>query len=168
MSWTIGSSRDALKSGEKWTAHIIAANITQAVTGCAMNRTNRECRTGRSQRRRVRGEASRSRSVIGAARARSGAATSISSTCWTMCTEKSVVSYRPIPDSRATASANMPARNAAVRRRGTGLPGCAASTRRTAHSHHTIVAAIPSVGSGSKVQPRRSDAGVGGSLGIGP
>ena len=37
--------------------------------------------------------------VIGAASASSGAATSISSTCWTMWTENSDVSYRPMPDS---------------------------------------------------------------------
>ena len=48
-----GSSSDALNSGEKWTPHIIAANITQAVTGNAMNRTTREWRTGNSHRWRV-------------------------------------------------------------------------------------------------------------------
>ena len=92
MSWTSGSSSDALNSGEKWTAHIIAANITQAVTGWPMNRTTREWRTGSSQRWRVADELSRRISVIGAARASSGAATSISSTCWTMWTENSDVS----------------------------------------------------------------------------
>ena len=81
-----------MNSGEKWTAHIIAANITQAMTGWARKRTTREWRTGRSQRRRVSGELTRRTSVIGAASASSGAATSISSTCWTMWTENRVVS----------------------------------------------------------------------------
>ncbi len=62
----------------------------------------------------------------------------------------------------------MPARNATVRLRGTGLAGCAAFTRRTAHSHHPTAMATPSVGSGSNVQPNSSDPAVGGSTGTGP
>ena len=45
---------------------------------------------------------------MGADRASSGAATSISSTCWTMWIEKSAVSYRAIPDSSANAIASIP------------------------------------------------------------
>ena len=52
----------------------------------------RECRTGRIHRRRVSWDDSRNRSVIGAESAINGAATSISRMCWTMWTEKSVVS----------------------------------------------------------------------------
>ncbi len=90
--WTIGSSREALKSGEKWTAHIIAANMTHATTGWATIPTGREWRIGSHSRCRVSGELTRRISVIGAARAIRGAATSISRTCWTMCTENSEVS----------------------------------------------------------------------------
>ena len=57
-----------------------------------MTLTTLECSTGRSQRWRVSEELKRRTSVIGAASASSGAATSINSTCWTMWTENSVVS----------------------------------------------------------------------------
>ena len=87
-----GSWSEALKRGEKWVAHMIVAKRTHDVTGNPRKRTIRECRTGRSQRWRVSDELSRSRSVTGADRAMSGAATSISSTCCTMWTEKSEVS----------------------------------------------------------------------------
>ena len=141
-SWINGSSSDALKSGEKWVAHIITANITQATIGWARNRTTREWRNGMSQRRRVSPELRRRTRVTGAARARSGAATSISRTCWTMWTEKRLVSYRSMPEISANASASIPPRKATVRRRGTGLRGWTESTRRTAHSHQTTVAAM--------------------------
>ena len=81
-----------MNSGEKWTAHIIVANISHAVTGWAMTLTTLEWSTGSSQRWRVSEELKRRTSVIGAASASSGAATSINSTCWTMWTENSVVS----------------------------------------------------------------------------
>ena len=91
-SWTSGSSSAASNSGEKWLPHITAAKITQATTGKARTRTTREWRTGRIQRPRVSCDDTRRISVIGAARASSGAATSVSRTCWIMWTEKSVVS----------------------------------------------------------------------------
>ena len=66
--------------------------MIQAVTGKARTRIGREWRIGRIQRRRVDAEESRRISVTGADKAMSGAATSISRTCWTMWTEKSDVS----------------------------------------------------------------------------
>ena len=42
---------------------------------------------------------------------------------------------------------------------GPGSPGGPRSTRRTAHSHQTVTAARPRVGSGSNVQPSSSEAG---------
>src|SRR5688572_5361591 len=73
-----------------------------------------------------------------------------------------------MPDSRAKARADRPAANATDRRTGTGFAGCAAFTRRTAHHHQTAAPAMPSVGSGSNVQPSRSVAADGGSAGPGP
>ena len=55
-------------------------------------RVTRACSSGRINRRLVPGAATRSSSVIGPDSASSGAATSVNRTCWTMCTEKSVVS----------------------------------------------------------------------------
>ena len=45
-----GSSSEASNRGEKWTVHIIAANITHAVTGWPMDRTTWEWSTGRTHR----------------------------------------------------------------------------------------------------------------------
>ena len=158
MSWISGSSSDALNSGEKWTAHIIAANIIQAVTGCAMNRTTREWRTGRSQRclaclRRAQpqdqGDRCAQREQAGpppASTARAGPCGPRRATCRS----------DSIPETSAKASAVIPARKATVRRRGTGFPGCAALTRRTAHSHQPTATAMPRVGSGSNDQPSSS------------
>ena len=73
-----------------------------------------------------------------------------------------------MPESRANAIAVMPRTKAHVRCRGTGLFGWSRSTRRTAHRHQMSETAIASVGSGSTVQPSRSDAAVGGSAGVGP
>ena len=106
--------------------------------------------------------------MIGAASAMSGAATSVSRTCWTMWIENRAVSYRSMPDSSAMASATMPAAKAADRRRGTGFAGCAASTRRTASHQASEATAMAIVGSGSNVQPRRIDAASGGVAGAGP
>src|SRR5688500_10639215 len=66
------------------------------------------------------------------------------------------------------ASAARPAAKATDRRTGTGLVGCAAFTRRTAHHHHMAAMAMASVGRGSNVQPSRSVAAEGGSAGTGP
>jgi hypothetical protein len=87
-----GSSSAASNKGEKWVPHITAANSSQAKTGNDRIRITREWRTGRIGRRRVLGDETRSSSVIGADRAMSGAATSVSRRCWTMWTENSVVS----------------------------------------------------------------------------
>ena len=73
-----------------------------------------------------------------------------------------------MPEISANARASIPARKATVRRRGTGLCGWTESTRRTAHSHQTTVAAMARVGIGCQVQPSSSDAAVGGSAGTGP
>ena len=54
-SWTSGSSSAASNSGEKWLAHITPAKTTQATTGKASTRMTREWRTGRIQRRRASG-----------------------------------------------------------------------------------------------------------------
>ena len=61
-------------------------------TGNETTRTIRLWRIGRTNRVRAWGRTARRSNVIGAPSARSGAATSISSMCWTMWTEKSVVS----------------------------------------------------------------------------
>ena len=103
-----GFSSAASNNGEKWLTHITAANRSQATTGNARKRRTREWRTGRIQRFRVAGDATRSISVTGADSAMSGAATSVSRTCWTMWIENRVVSYWSIPDSRAKAMASMP------------------------------------------------------------
>ncbi len=76
----------------------------------------------------------RNRSVIGAPIASSGAATIVISRCWTMCAEKSVVSYVAIGEERATNSTAAPEYQAHGRQRGTGLCGWARSTWRTAHA----------------------------------
>src|SRR5687767_5142442 len=73
-----------------------------------------------------------------------------------------------MPESRAKASAVRPAANATDRRTGTGFDGCAAFTRRTAHHHQTPATTMPSVGSGSNVQPSKSVVADGGSAGTGP
>src|SRR5688500_1137821 len=73
-----------------------------------------------------------------------------------------------MPDSSAKANAVRPAANATDRRTGTGFAGGAAFTRRIAHHHQTPATAMPSVGSGSNVQPSRSVAADGGSEGTGP
>src|SRR5258705_714419 len=73
-----------------------------------------------------------------------------------------------MPEINANASASIPARNATVRRRGTGFVGWARSTWRTAHTHQVTIAAMASVGIGSQVQPNNSAAAVGGSVGTGP
>ena len=88
-----GSSSDALNSGEKWVPHIIAANRTQVTTGKRHDphRPASGGPAGSPGCRRRGGDARRS-SVIGAPSAISGAATSVSSTCWTMWTENRVVS----------------------------------------------------------------------------
>ncbi len=90
--WTNGSSRAALNSGEKCDTHMTTAKSSQATTGKASTRITREWRTGSTRRLRVVGDETRRISVIGAASAMSGAATSISRMCWTMWTENSVVS----------------------------------------------------------------------------
>ena len=81
-----------VEEGEKWVPHMTAAKRSQATTGKARNRTTREWRTGRIQRRRVsvRGDAQeqRDRGRQGDERRRDEG----SSTCWTMWTENSVVS----------------------------------------------------------------------------
>ena len=89
--------------------------------------------TGRIQRRRMSPRANRSSSVIGAPSASSGAATIVNRMCWAMWTLNSVVSYRSIADASAISMTRIPATNAATRLRGTGFPGCASSTWRTAH-----------------------------------
>ena len=118
-----GFSRARSNSGEKWAPHITAAKRIQATTGWVTARSGREWSTGRIQRRRTSGRDTRRRSVIGAARAMSGAATSSSSTCWTMWTENSAVSYASIPDWSAKAMAVRPSRKATVLARGTGVAG---------------------------------------------
>ena len=81
-----------MNSGEKWLAHSTPANRTHATTGNDNARVTREWSTGRMYRRRVSGEDAWSRSVIGPAMSSSGGPTSVSSRCWTMCSENSVVS----------------------------------------------------------------------------
>ena len=83
----------------------------------------RECSTGRIQRRRSSGVETRSSRVMGAASTRSGAATIVSSRCWTMWTEKSVVSKASIGEASAMTMAPRPASQDARRQRGTGVVG---------------------------------------------
>ena len=91
-SWTSGFSSAASNSGEKCAPHITAAKAIHATTGKLMTRITREWRIGRIDPAPVAGDATRRSSVIGAASAISGAATRVSSRCWTMWTENSVVS----------------------------------------------------------------------------
>ena len=67
-----GPRRTAARSG---LTHMTEANRIHATTGCDSTRTTREWRTGRIQRERVSCELTRRSSVIGAARASSGAET---------------------------------------------------------------------------------------------
>src|SRR5688500_2239321 len=69
---------------------------------------------------------------------------------------------------RAIAIAASPARKATVRRRGTGFPGWAVSTRRTAHSHAPAAPSSGRTTNGSNDQPNRSPPSDGGSAGAGP
>src|SRR5690349_22006658 len=62
----------------------------------------------------------------------------------------------------------MPPANATVRRRGTGFDGWSAFTRRTAQIHQDTATRMPSVGSGSNVQPSSRFWSVGPSVGAGP
>ncbi len=79
-------------SGEKWLAHMTPANSSHATTGNDSRRRMREWSTGRIHRRRVSGDDAWSSRVIGPASSRSGGPTRVSSRCWTMCSENSVVS----------------------------------------------------------------------------
>src|SRR5689334_1147393 len=73
-----------------------------------------------------------------------------------------------MPDNRANAIASIPPANATLRRRGTGFDGWRALTRRTAQVHHDRTTRMPSVGSGSNVQPSSRFWSVGPSVGAGP
>ena len=87
-----GSSSAASNSGEKWLTHITAANSTQATTGKARKRIDPRMQDGQDPAPPAGGEDDAQEQGDRRARAMSGAATSVSSTCWTMWIENSVVS----------------------------------------------------------------------------
>ena len=85
-----------------------------------MTRSGGLCST-RTMRRRVLPLATRRARVMGAPRASSGAASMVSSMCWTMWTENNTVS-RLDRRSRATARTPIPARKEPVRWAGQATP----------------------------------------------
>src|SRR6266550_6653329 len=73
-----------------------------------------------------------------------------------------------MPESRAIAIAASPARNATLRRRGTGLAGWARSIRRTAQIQPYAATSSGRITAGSRFQPNRRLTTVGGPAGTGP
>src|SRR5512132_943146 len=140
MACRPGSARAAWYSGEKWLAHMTRAKPHQATGGEDRTASGRLRSRGRSSRRLVAGAAACRARVTGLASTSRGAATSTSSRCWTMWTEKRLAAPASIGDSSATATAPRPARNRAVRCQETTPGPRAARTRLAATSHATAAA----------------------------
>ena len=145
------------------------AKITHATTGNARTLVSRECRTGRIQRRRVAGEATRRTRVIGADQGdeRRGHHRQQQVLDHVHREQRRVVAVDAGQQGegergQAGGERHGPAsRHGIGRMRGVRRDGPPTTTRRAA-------TAMPSVGSGSNVQPSSSVAADGGSAGTGP
>src|SRR6266511_492592 len=126
-----------------------------ATGGEASTATGRLRSAGSRSCLRVSGVAACSASVTGLASTSSGAATRVSSRCWTMWTEKRVVAPASTGDCRATATTARPAMNSTVRARLTAARPWAGVARREPARHNMAVAASSALAAGSNVQPAR-------------
>ena len=168
-SWTSGSSRAASNSGEKWRRpHDDREDEPGDDRECAARRTTRECRTGRISVAPRLGEATRRSSVIGAAERDERRRDEHQQEVLDHVDREQGRVVAVDPDSSAKASASMPAEERhgpPPRHRvgGVGRVDPADGPEPPDQARRTM----PSVGSGSNVQPRERGRDVGGSAGAG-
>ena len=105
----------------KYSAHGVTMKSVKVSGGNDSTFAARECRTDSSQLRGRRGSVRRAR-VMGAPSAMASGTSIARIMCCAMWTLSRVSSYVPSPETVAIAAATIPARNAAVRPSGQGLP----------------------------------------------